>query len=129
MAAIRAACRSAGRDDLVVPRLVLPAVIGRLKKSDRRTRKLFATDDIATEVLATLKVHPRVCGETHQLGLGAMAIRGPSPRVRGNLFGVRVADGLGGSIPACAGKPVGGELLIGPTIRGDITSCDLGRGR
>ena len=25
--------------------------------------------------------------------------------------------------------PVGGELLIGPTIRGDITSCDLGRGR
>ena len=26
-------------------------------------------------------------------------------------------------------KPVGGELLIGPTIRGDITSCDLGRGR
>ena len=24
---------------------------------------------------------------------------------------------------------VGGELLIGPTIRGDITSCDLGRGR
>jgi hypothetical protein len=26
-------------------------------------------------------------------------------------------------------SPVGGELLIGPTIRGDITSCDLGRGR
>ena len=25
--------------------------------------------------------------------------------------------------------PVGGELLIGPTIRGDITSCGLGRGR
>ena len=54
MAAIRAACRSAGRDDLVVPRLVLPVVIDRLKKSDRRTRKRFATDDIATEVLATL---------------------------------------------------------------------------
>ena len=29
----------------------------------------------------------------------------------------------------CGGGRVGGELLIGPTIRGDITSCDLGRGR
>ena len=41
MAAVRGACRSAGRDDIVVPGLIFPAVIDRLKKSDRRIRKRY----------------------------------------------------------------------------------------
>ena len=50
-------------------------------------------------------VHPRVCGETIAgSGVGSGS-RGPSPRVRGNRVALQVGRLLGGSIPACAGKP------------------------
>ena len=53
MAAIRAACRAARLDDIVVPRLVMPSVIERLKKSDRRLKKRLATTEIDRQVMAT----------------------------------------------------------------------------
>lgn len=51
--AIRSACRSTGRDDLVVPRLVLPGVLERLRRTNRQIRKRFAAGEIDNEVIAT----------------------------------------------------------------------------
>lgn len=54
MSAVRGACRAAGRDDIVVPGLIFPAVIDRLKKSDRRIRKQLAAGQIHREALHML---------------------------------------------------------------------------
>ena len=51
---IRTACRRAKCDDIVVPRLVLPAIIDRLKKSTRRIEHALTTSDIDRAVMATL---------------------------------------------------------------------------
>ena len=51
--AIRAACRSAGRNDIVVPRLVLPAVIERLKRSKRIISDRVTAREIDRAVKAT----------------------------------------------------------------------------
>lgn len=53
MDSIRAACRDAGCNDIVVPVLVLPKVIERLGKSDRKVKKQFTTSDIHREVMAS----------------------------------------------------------------------------
>ena len=52
MDAIRAACRDAGRNDIVVPVLVLPKVIERLGKTDRKLNKKFTTSEVHKQVLA-----------------------------------------------------------------------------
>ena len=46
MEAVRAACREAKRDDIVIPRLVLPRVIEELRGSDRSLKKSVTTTDI-----------------------------------------------------------------------------------
>ena len=51
--AIRAACRSAGQNDIVVPRLVLPQVIERLKRSKRITDDRVTAREIDRAVKAT----------------------------------------------------------------------------
>ena len=53
------------------------------------------------------RVHPRVCGEPRVRGLGSTPRRGPSPRVRGTLRPRRRLPAHHGSIPACAGNPIG----------------------
>ena len=61
MAAIQGACRDARRDDVVMPRLVLPEVIERLRKSDRRMRRQLTTatiDETVREVLSELEADP-----------------------------------------------------------------------
>ena len=55
-----------------------------------------------------IRVHPRVCGETHGRARGAGRSTGPSPRVRGNHDHRRGDRACCGSIPACAGKPATG---------------------
>ena len=58
MEAVRAACRDAKRDDIVIPGLVLPRVIDRLRASDRKVNKSLTTTDIdnaATDVLNGLE--------------------------------------------------------------------------
>ena len=58
-----------------------------------------------------IRVHPRVCGEAGLMWFWATLSAGPSPRVRGSLD-LKVDTLIpGGSIPACAGKP----LYIVPT--------------
>ena len=55
------------------------------------------------------KVYPRVCGETCPFLDQNRSIGGLSPRVRGNHDLLAVEPLYPGSIPACAGKPVGYE--------------------
>ena len=50
-------------------------------------------------------VYPRVCGGTCNGGVLQGATRGLSPRVRGNLAGLRKRNQKVRSIPACAGEP------------------------
>ena len=50
-------------------------------------------------------VHPRVCGEAAIHGGSQSVSPGPSPRVRGSRRHGHQVRGVGGSIPACAGKP------------------------
>ena len=55
--------------------------------------------------LRSLRVYPRVCGGTGFLGWRDYAIRGLSPRVRGNRPEHLLRNLVPGSIPACAGEP------------------------
>ena len=52
-------------------------------------------------------VHPRVCGEAFMTRIDVTLPLGPSPRVRGSLRANPRPEGCDGSIPACAGKPLG----------------------
>ena len=63
---------------------------------------------------ASMRVYPRVYGETMDSPITRQALRGLSPRVRGNPPARRGKDGDPGSIPACTGKP----LLGAPIQRG-----------
>ena len=51
------------------------------------------------------RVYPRVCGEADDRELKRQMQEGLSPRVRGSPGEKLVSLGVGGSIPACAGKP------------------------
>ena len=53
------------------------------------------------------KVYPRVCGGTRHCRYGRPPDAGLSPRVRGNRGGFSGAYQQAGSIPACAGEPLG----------------------
>ena len=52
--AVRAACRHAKRDDVAIPGRVLPAVIERLRASDRRIRKSVTATDVDEAVTKAL---------------------------------------------------------------------------
>ena len=54
-----------------------------------------------------LRVYPRVCGGTPRRSSRWPSNRGLSPRVRGNPGSGRSSGARGGSIPACAGEPLG----------------------
>lgn len=55
MEAVRDACRDAKRDDIVIPGLVLPRVIERLRTSDRKINKSLTASDIDNAVTGVLK--------------------------------------------------------------------------
>ena len=48
--------------------------------------------------------HPRVCGENAAVFDAVPGAAGSSPRVRGKRFDAHSSAGIGGLIPACAGK-------------------------
>ena len=60
---------------------------------------------------AGTRVYPRVCGETDCPTPTTHSSPGLSPRVRGNLGSFSFPIESGGSIPACAGKPVSRSTL------------------
>ena len=53
------------------------------------------------------RVYPRVCGETRYAWWPSIHADGLSPRVRGNQRLMGRVSAPAGSIPACAGKPLG----------------------
>ena len=54
-----------------------------------------------------IQVYPRVCGGTASSPIAPAPVPGLSPRVRGNPPAASSASAVMGSIPACAGEPVG----------------------
>ena len=65
----------------------------------------------ATRNPAAVWVYPRVCGGTSATGRILAMSQGLSPRVRGNRGRHAGHTATGGSIPACAGEPLG-ELIV-----------------
>ena len=57
------------------------------------------------------RVYPRSCGETVRSIKAVVSVSGLSPLVRGNLDHPEFAGGWNRSIPARAGKPVGGKTV------------------
>lgn len=55
MEAVRGACRSATCDDITVPRLVIPEVIDRLERTDRKINESLTTTDIDRVVVDVLR--------------------------------------------------------------------------
>ena len=62
------------------------------------------------------RVYPRVCGGTLDLPFNHTSPPGLSPRVRGNLHRLDRERAVIGSIPACAGEPVG--IVVDRTSQG-----------
>ena len=58
-------------------------------------------------------VYPRVCGGTAAAMTLPLGVEGLSPRVRGNHHSRTAPPDAGGSIPACAGEPMGGGIMAG----------------
>ena len=61
------------------------------------------------------RVYPRACGGTGVGTPGGRPIRGLSPRLRGNRFGVWTCLAVAGSIPAPAGEPVHSRRTARPS--------------
>ena len=83
---------------------------------------------------ARVRVYPRVCGGTVVLRSLGGTYEGLSPRVRGNRNGSHLRKLRPGSIPACAGEPVGICPLCGfegglsPRVRGNREGHGSGHG-
>ena len=67
----------------------------------------------------TTGVYPRVCGGTRVTSHLKLSPQGLSPRVRGNLSVAAFLWWAIGSIPACAGEPLGEGLS--PRVRGNLS--------
>ena len=65
----------------------------------------------ATVPVCARRVYPRVCGGTSGSSTGETMATGLSPRVRGNRCTSRRRCRRAGSIPACAGEPLGSALV------------------
>ena len=63
--------------------------------------------DTATTACSASRVYPRVCGGTLDDVERCQEYGGLSPRVRGNRHHLPSIRSMGGSIPACAGEPIG----------------------
>ena len=66
--------------------------------------RVRGTPELFVEILQTMPVHPRVCGELESDTSGSRIELGSSPRVRGTLFDLRPGGLRPRFIPACAGN-------------------------
>lgn len=129
MEAVRAACREAKRDDIVIPRLVLPRVIEQLRGSDRSVKKSVTTTDIDKAIADVLNLL-----DSNAVHADAVAGVSNAWRRRGNSLAragkqtptERDADHLpAGQVPiSCGGKAH--ATIWGRTVRRieDIPSAD-----
>ena len=65
---------------------------------------------------ASIRAHPRVCGENLAILVSVLIASGSSPRVRGKPYGRRPTYPGPGLIPACAGKTP--RLALTPHLHG-----------
>lgn len=117
MAAIQGACRDARRDDVVMPRLVLPEVMERLRRSERRMRRQLTTamiDETVREVLSELETDP-VHGEMADGILDAWRRRVTDRRSLRAPFGDSSLHGDGGAGVAELGLEFGVENRLRET--------------
>ena len=120
MEAVRAACREAKRDDIVIPRLVLPRVIEQLRGSDRSVKKSVTTTDIDRAIADVLNhldsdsVHSEAVAGV----LSAWRGRRHSPaRAGGRAPAERDADSLpAGQVPISCGSKAHATIW-GKTVR------------
>ena len=105
MEAVRGAARSAGCDDITVPKLVLPNVINLLHRTDRKVSKSLTTTDInrvVVDVLSGLE-GDAVYAESATGVLGAWRSRADGDRDSGTL---KPAEGNGLPSPAGVQVPI-----------------------
>ena len=90
-----------------------PRVRGNRRRLRRRHSRARSIPACAGEPASSIwqsphsKVYPRVCGGTSDFPTPLEALEGLSPRVRGNLWPAIGSSQDFGSIPACAGEPLG----------------------
>ncbi len=133
MAAVRASCRDANLDDIVISRLVLPPVIEKLRSSDRKINKLVTTTDIDNAVSHSLAHLER--DTSHFVDLRGLLsawrkrkdktgrhVRRKSTRVKPN-------QSIAGSVPVTCGGKSHGTIWGRTTIQAlkDIPSQDARR--
>ena len=116
MTAVQDACRQAGRDDIVIPRLVLPSVIESLQKSDRRIRREISTatiDGTVTAVLDGFRAQPAYAEAAADV---LRAWRSQGGRARPNAVRERVSGPMSTAtrVPISCGKSHG--TIWGTTI-------------
>ena len=129
MEAVRAACREAKRDDIIIPRLVLPRVIEQLRGSDRNVKKSVTTTDI-DKAIADVLSHldsDAVHAEAVAGVLSAWRRRGNSLARTGRRIPTeKDPDPLpAGQVPISCGNKAHATIW-GKTVRGiqDIPSAD-----
>ena len=120
MDAIRAACRDAERDDIVIPRLVLPRVIECLRAGDRKVSKAVTTTDIDSAVIDALKALENDASHADAV-TGVLNAWRDRDDGSGGVPGRRPIQAIGGPLPAarvpvsCGGKSHG--TIWGNTIK------------
>ena len=138
MEAVRGACRSAACDDITVPRLVIPEVIDRLERTDRKINESLTTTDIdqvVVDVLRRLEDEPAYRDSAtgvvdawrgHAAAGGDGVLPTPSPRVPDPLIprssGFRSPRGASRTGPSGA-RPFGRS----PTSRRPKRGASSGR--
>lgn len=132
MDAVRAACRDAKRDDIVIPRLVLPRVIEYLRAGDRKVNKSMTTSDIDNAVIDVLKTLESDTSHSDAV-TGVLNAWRDRDDGSGAVSGRRSIHAVGNRLPAahvpvsCGGKSHG--TIWGNTIQRleDIPSTDARR--
>ena len=72
---------------------------------------------LPSNITGSTRVYPRVCGGAISATWPILGLRGLSPRVRGSRDRRNFGTEWVGSIPACAGEPATGRLII---ISGEV---------
>ncbi len=83
-----------GADDAIVPPVIAPGTIPACAGSSSGSRPWPCRP----------RDHPRVRGEQSPVTARRVLREGPSPRARGADTLIKIADAIGGTIPACAGS-------------------------
>ena len=78
--------------------------------NDRLIPACAGKTSVETSAIASMKAHPRVCGENRRSEMFRWLTPGSSPRVRGKLRAAKSVVNDAGLIPACAGKTILADL-------------------